>query len=174
MFRDVFARVTVPIIFGRVGIKPHEMTDLSDMQVRWLYSIEHDRRMFLDQFSDIFDFAGGTSNLGKYKAPPKDSAGIFGLAAFQLQAAAAALSAAFDFRGAVQSALVGTELALKAGLAAAGVGERTRKRYRHNLPSMTQALQAAKPALDAARGEVIRQVTGHSIRPQFDSEGTRV
>jgi hypothetical protein len=74
------------------------MTDLSDMQVRWSYSIEHDRRVFLDQFSDIFDFAGGTSNLGKDKAPPQDSAGIFGLAAFQLQAAAAALSAAFDFR----------------------------------------------------------------------------
>jgi hypothetical protein len=105
MFRDVFARVTVPFMFGRVGIKPHEMTDLSDMQVRWLYSTEHDRRMFLDQFSDVFDFAGGISNLGKYKAPPKDSAEIFGLAAFQLQAAAAALSAAFDFRGAVQSAL---------------------------------------------------------------------
>jgi hypothetical protein len=46
----------------------------------------------MDQFTDIFDFAGGVANLGQYKMPPKDALDIFQLAEFQFQAAAPAVS----------------------------------------------------------------------------------
>jgi len=151
MFRDVFARVTVPIIYGAPKINPFEMTDLSEKQLQWLCSRDQDMRMFLDQFIDIFDFAGGTNNLGDYEAPPKDALDIFMLAAFQLQGAAAALSVAFDSRGAVQSALIGTELALKGGLAAAGADEAARRKHGHNFASAAKALREVRAGFDLER-----------------------
>jgi hypothetical protein len=201
MFRDVFARVSIPLAYGRIGIDPLTLTDFSPMQIKWLCSRPPDFHMFLDQFADIFDFAGGVGNLGNYKTPPKDALEVFWLAAFQLQAAAAALSVAFDHRGAVQSALIGAELALKGGLAAIGANENARKKHRHNLASAATAFAAAQPNFDIQRvlatikrlppyvanrysstqpgrvetghivmgaqylaGEVMRQVTGYSIR----------
>ena len=58
---------------------------------------------------------------------PTEAMKFFVLAAFQLQGAATALSLAFNSRGAVQSSLIGTELALKGGLAA--FGENKKKRF---------------------------------------------
>ena len=66
---------------------------------------------------------------------------VFWLAAFQLRAAAAALSVAFDSRGAVQSAILGAELALKGGLAAIGADEKTRRKHRHDLASAATAFR---------------------------------
>jgi hypothetical protein len=124
MFRDVFARIDIPMAYGKVAIEPLKLTDLSDTQIKWLCSRSADLQMFLDQFTDIFDFAGSVATFGDYKRPTKEALEVFWLAAFQLQAAAAALSAAFDFRGAVQSAILGAELALKGGLAAIGADEK--------------------------------------------------
>jgi hypothetical protein len=151
MFRDVFARVSIPLGYGKISINPLQLTDLSPMQLKWLCSRPSDLQMYMDQFTDIIDFAGGVGGLGDYKTPPTDALEIFWLAAFQLQAAAAALSVAFDFRGAVQSALIGAELALKAGLAAIGANEDERKKYRHNLASAAMAYSAAQPNFDLAR-----------------------
>jgi hypothetical protein len=128
MFRDVFARVDIPTIYGRLSIDPLKLTNLSEIQIRWLSSREADHRMFNDQFVDIMDFAGGIGNFAGYRSPPKEASKVFWLAAFQLQAAAAALSVAYDFREAVQSAIIGAELALKGGLAALGVDEARRKK----------------------------------------------
>jgi hypothetical protein len=104
--------------------------------------------MYLDRFIDIFDVASGVGHLADYKVPPKESLEMFQLAAFQLQAAAAILSVAFDFRGAVQSALIGAELALKAGLAAMRVDEEGRREHGHDLASAAQALAGMQPGLD--------------------------
>lgn len=211
MFRDVFARITVPIIYGRVRLNPFEMTDLSEKQIQWMCSRDHDMHMFLDQFVDIYDFAGGTSSLGGYKTPPKEALDTFMLAAFQFQAAAAALSVAFDFRGAVQSAIIGAELALKGGLATAGADEAARRKHGHNLASAARAIKEAMSNFDLERvlvtilcippyvenrysptqpnrietghivmgaqyiaGEVMRQVTGHSIRRGLSMPAERV
>lgn len=151
MFRDIFARVDIPISYGRVRVDPLKLTDLSPQQVKWLCSRPHDLQMYLDQFIDIFDFAGGIGNLANFKTPPKDASDIFYLAAFQLQAAAAALSVAFDFRGAVQSALIGAELALKGGLAAVGVHEKSREKHKHNLGSAATAFFTLQTNFDMQR-----------------------
>jgi hypothetical protein len=103
---------------------------------------------FHDQFIDIFDFAGTMGRLGDYKMPPKEAQELFQLASFQLQAAAAALSVAFDFRGAIQSCLIGTELSLKAGLAAQGADEKVRRKHGHDLASAAKAFSMGSQAFD--------------------------
>lgn len=151
MFRDIFSRIYIPIGFGTVRIEPLTLTDLSPMQINWLRSRPKDFDIFLDQFIDIFDFAGGLATMGNYKRPPKVALDIFRLSAFQLQAAAATLCVAFDFEGAVQSAIIGAELALKAGLAASGADEAARRRHSHDLTSAATALGEAYPNFDLAR-----------------------
>jgi len=151
MFRDVFARVDIPIIYGSARIDPLKLTNFSENQIRWLLSRQADFQMFNDQFTDIMDFAGGLGNLANYRSPPKAALEVFWLAAFQLQAAAAALSVAYDFRGAVQSAIIGTELALKGGLAVLGLNEGDRRKYSHDLSAAANALFAAWPDFDIER-----------------------
>lgn len=151
MFRDVFARISIPLGYGRMSVDPFQLTDLSEAQLRWLGSRPKDVAIFLDQFIDIFDFAGILGRLGDYKTLPKEAQEIFQLASFQLQAAAAALSVAFDFRGAIQSSLIGAELSLKAGLAAQGANEEARRKHGHNLTSAAKAFSAGRPSFDLDR-----------------------
>lgn len=151
MFRDVFARVYVPIAFGHAAIDPFTLTDLSSNQLGWLGTRKYDLHMFLDQFMDIFDFGGGIGNYANYKTPPKEALEFFWLAAFQLQGAAASLSVAFDSRGAVQSALIGTELALKGGLAAAGEDKATIRKHGHDLTSAAKAFGSKQSNFDLDR-----------------------
>jgi len=211
MFRDVFARIHIPLVFGTVSFDPFKHTDLSPMQLKWLGSRPGDMRAFLDQFTDIMDFAGGIGNLADYKTPPQGALEVFWLAGFQLQAAAATLSAAFDFRGAVQSALIGTELALKGGLAAIGMDEKAWKRHGHDFTAAADSYATAMPGFDIDRaravlkrmpayvenrysptqpkrvetghivmgaqyvaGEVMRQVTGYTIRSAYSEAVERV
>jgi len=151
MFRDVFARIYIPFGYGQMSIDPFQLTDFSETQLRWLASRPEDLATFHDQFIDIFDFAGTVGRLGDYKMPPKDAQELLQLASFQLQAAAAALSVAFDYRGAVQSSLIGAELALKAGLAALGVEEKERRKYGHDLASIASTLGSRCAGLDLNR-----------------------
>jgi hypothetical protein len=211
MFRDVFAHVDIPIILGQVRLDPLACTNFSKRQTEWLSSRPADFQMFNDQFIDIFDFGGGIGNLSGYRNPPKEALEIFWLSAFQFQAAAATLSVAFDFRGAIQSALIGTELSIKAGLAAAGTDEASRKKFGHNLSAAINALSAIYPHFDAKRvltaveqlppyvanryaatqpsrvetghivmkaqyiaGEVMRQVTGYSLRSALSGHSGRL
>lgn len=151
MFRDVFARIYIPFGYGQMAVNPFQLTDLSEAQLRWLASRPQDLAAFHDQFIDIFDFAGTLGRLGNYKMPPKEAHEIFQLASFQLQAAAAALSVAFDFRGAIQSCLIGAELALKAGLAAQGADEKERRKHGHDLASAANAFSKGRQAFDLDR-----------------------
>ncbi len=131
-FRGIYSQFYIPIMFGTVAIDPFKLTDLTENQLNWLASRETDLSRFLSQFADVFDFAGGTYGLADYKTPPREAHELFYLAGFQLQAAAAALCAAYDVRGAIQSSLIGTELALKGGLLAAGATAAELKAIGHN------------------------------------------
>jgi hypothetical protein len=211
MFRDVFARVDIPIILGQLRLDPLSCTNFSKTQMKWLSSSPAHFQMFNDQFIDIFDFGGGIGNFDGYRTPPTEALEIFWLSAFQFQAAAAALSVAFDFRGAIQSALIGAELSIKAGLAAAGTDEASRRKFGHNLSSAVDALSAIYPHFDVNRtlaavgqlppyvanryattqpnrvetghivmkaqyvaGEVMRQVTGYSLRSALSGHSERL
>jgi hypothetical protein len=201
MFRDVFVRIDVPIIYGRVAIDPLALAQFNPMQARWIRDRPDDFKMFIDQFIDIFDFAGGIATMASYKRPPANVMDIIWLATFQFQAAAATLSAAFNARGAIQSSLIGAELALKSGLAFAGVGESGRRAHGHDLFSAAMEFSESNSGFDIDRvrstikrlppyvanrysttqpdrketghiamgaqyiaGEVMRQITGYSVR----------
>jgi hypothetical protein len=151
MFRDVFTKIEVPMIFGQMGIDPLKMTDLTPDQAHWLMTRPADRAAFIDQFIDVFDFGYGLMELGHERPVNSECRNLLGLAHFQLQAAAAVVTGAFDRGGAVQSALIACELALKGGLAAAGVDERDRRIIGHNLTGLARLLGERERGFEAAR-----------------------
>jgi hypothetical protein len=151
MFRDIFIRVDIPMIFGSVKIDPIALGNFSENQVGWLHSRPADLKMYMDQFIDIMDFAGCVGHLGSYKRPPAGTLETLWLAAFQLQAAAATLAVAFDFRGAIQSAIIGAELAVKGGLKYCGASEKELKDHGHNLASAAKAFSTKQKKFDTNR-----------------------
>lgn len=131
MFRGIAGAVRIPWILGRAKIFPFDHSDFSPQQIEWLQSDPGEAESYLSTFSDLFDFSACLTNLGGYQAPPAASQSWFRLAAFQIQGAAAALCAAFDGRGAIQSSLMGVELSLKAALVGKGKTAADLKAYGH-------------------------------------------
>ena len=137
MFRDIPALIQIPVTFGYAGFNPFDCNDLSRQQLEWLRSFPEHIEGYLSTFSDLFDFAGCIAPFGDYNPPTKDLALTYMQnAAFQIQSATAALCAAFDGRGAIQSSILGAELALKAGLVEKGVSEEILKKHGHNLSKL--------------------------------------
>jgi hypothetical protein len=156
MFRDIFARIEVPLSFGHNGFSPLRATDLNDTQKAWIQSRPQDFEGLCDQFIDLFDFGYGLEELGHTRLISDDSQLMMQLASFQLQAAASTLLTAFDRRGAVQAALLATEMALKGGLIANGltIDElRDSKKFGHHHHKLAAALAALEPGLDRQRVE---------------------
>ena len=140
MFRGIAVEVRVPLFFGSVQIRPFEHNDLSARQKEWLASDVEQVEAYVSTYCDIFDFAACLYSFGGYDKPSKGAEHLLSLAAFQLQGAGATLCAAFDGRGAIQSSLVGAELALKAALAGNGASDGDLKEYRHDLRRLVKAV----------------------------------
>ncbi|WP_419320254.1 hypothetical protein ACN2C7_05165 [Caulobacter sp. ErkDOM-E] len=170
MFRDVFTKIEVPLIFGQVGIDPLKMTDLTPDQAHWLMTRPVDRAAFIDQFIDVFDFGYGLMELGRDRPVTSECRNMLGLAHFQLQAAAAVVTGAFDRRGAVQSALIACELALKGGLAAASVDEGVRRNLGHDLTALARLLGECEPGFEAARAVPAVQALPAYVHNRYASE----
>lgn len=163
MFRDLFAQLSVPLIFGSPHVDFVKQLDLSDDQKRWLGTDQEAMARFEDQALDLFDFGYGWMEFGHTRAVPENAKELIYRSHTHLEAAAATATNAYDFRGTVQSALIGAELAVKAGLACHGVDDtQLRKSYGHNLVKAARSLGEVEPAFDAER--VIRAV---SIFPDF-------
>jgi hypothetical protein len=120
MFRDLFARFDVPIMYGSPRVDLFELVDLTDYQKGWLASDASELQRFEDQALDLMDFAYGMIEFGHGKSLAALAGDLIYRAHIHLEAAAATATGAFDFRGTIQSALLGSELALKAALAATG------------------------------------------------------
>lgn len=140
MFRGIAVEVRVPLILGSVQIRPFKHNDLSPSQKDWLASDPEQVEAYLSTFCDIFDFSACLYSFSGYDKPPEAAKHLLSLAAFQLQGAGATLCAAFDERGAIQSSLVGAELALKAALAGNGVSDTDLKKYGHDLRRLVKAV----------------------------------
>lgn len=136
MFRGIATKIYIPIIYGRVGINPLDLCDLTDDQKRWLGSRDSDLAAYIDTFADLFDFAAALAPMGGYKYPPKDCIPLLGLASFHFQAAGAVLCNAFDERGCIQSAIIATELTLKGALRGKGASEEDLKKLSHRLSDL--------------------------------------
>mgnify|MGYP003644857704 CR=1 FL=1 len=155
MFRGIATRIYIPIIFGRVGINPLDLCDLTDDQKRWLGSRDSDLNAYVDTFADLFDFAAMLAPMSNYSYPPEESVPLLTSASFQLQAAGAVLCNAFDERGCVQNALIGAELTLKGALKGKGVLEKELKGMGHDLPRLVEATAERWPSFDLEKASKV-------------------
>ena len=153
LFRDMFCRLYAPIAFGECMIDFFKLVDLTDVQKGWLAETPEELARFVDQASDILDFGFGWSEFGHDRKLNARSIDLIWRSHVQLEAAAATATSAYDFRGTVQSALLGAELALKAGLAAHGVTDKelASRDIGHNLSAAAERLGGFEPRLDVAR-----------------------
>lgn len=152
MFRDLFARLSIPVIFGEVNLDPLEHIDLSDFQKEWLQHSPAEYARLGDQFIDLMDFGYGVMEMGHSRDIGDQAHTLLGLARFHFQAAGATMTGAYDLGGAVQSALLATELTLKAGLAANGVSEdRLKQEFGHDFGKAAKALGQFEVAFDTDR-----------------------
>jgi len=127
MFRDIFARIGVPMIFGQGSLNPFNFVELTPIQLRIIQSEPDQVETYLDQFFDVADVQYGVDELRKPFATIELVVRFIGLSRLHLHSAAAVLTGGYDHRGAVQAALLATELALKAGAAAQGLSSKTSK-----------------------------------------------
>ena len=140
MFHGIAAHVHVPIIYGKVRIEPFKFCDLSSRQIEWLCSHPEQERAYLVNFCNLFDYSACLHPMSDYDAVPESALPLLQLAAFQTQSAAATLCAAFDERGAVQSALIAAELSMKAALVGAGTEENELKGLGHDFVKLAEAV----------------------------------
>lgn len=155
LFKDMFCRLYAPIVFGRPYVDFWKLTDLNDVQKAWLAEDEDDLARFTDQAADVFDFGYGFMEFGHGRSIDARSKDLIWRSHVQLESAAATATAAYDYRGTTQSAILGTELALKAGLAACGIPDRelSSRMIGHNLVAASHKLGALCPKFDTSRVE---------------------
>ena len=152
MFRDIFARVDIPIGWGHFLLNPLECSDLTQTQKDWVRARPHDYSVFCDQFLDLVDFGYGLTEINDATSLCSEVKNFIQLSHIQLEAAAATVTGHCDLRGAIQSALLGAELALKAALASKGIKEAELKsKFKHNHLEMVKRLAVLYPQLDGDR-----------------------
>jgi hypothetical protein len=153
MFRDIFARVGVPHAYGMtVRIVPLEWVELTDIQKRILSSEPDNFDCYHDQFADLFDLEYGIGELRASYSKMELVDRFLNLARLHLHASAAIVTGGYDYRGAVQSALLASELALKALAAATGRGEKEIKdQFGHKTNVLIAYLEGKWPTFDTAR-----------------------
>lgn len=157
MFRDLFVRLYVPVIFGSPHLDFWKLIDLSEDQKRWMATDDKAMARFEDQASDLLDFGYGFMEFGHSRPVTDQSKELIYRAHIQLEAAAATATVAFDYRGTLQSALLGAELALKAGLSCHNYDAKyLRNKIGHNLLKAAEALGEQESVFDVDR--VIRVV----------------
>jgi hypothetical protein len=157
LFRDMFCQLYAPVAFGRTAIDLLKLLDLNDTQKAWLASIPEDFARFQDQALDIIDFGNGWMDFGHGRQVDPRGKDLIWRAHAQLEAAAATAIYAFGETGTLQNALLGTELALKAGLAAFGRSDKELQDVGHNLRKAAEQLGAFVPSFDTDR--VVRVVS---------------
>lgn len=152
MYRDIFARIRVPIIYGEASINPFEWVELTHVQKRIMGTEPEEVEKFLDQFWDVADIQYGSSELRKTFSNMELVERYIGLSRLHLHAASAIVTGGYDYRGAVQSALLATELALKSAAAALGLtDEEIKKRFSHDFDALVAFIGAAWSKFDAGR-----------------------
>jgi hypothetical protein len=152
MYRDIFARIGVPVIFGQVSINPFEFVELTPIQLRIIQTEPDQMDTYLDQFYDVADVQYGTQELKRPFAKTELVVRFIGLSRLHLHSASAVLTGSYDPRGAVQAAMLATELALKAGAAAQGLSEQDIKdRFGHRNSDTADFIGAGWSSFDLAR-----------------------
>lgn len=152
MYRDIFARIGVPMGYGTVTINPFEYVELTPVQLRIIQTEPEEMETYLDQFCDVADVQYGTEEI-RMPFNENELVGRFiGLARLHLHSASAVLTGGYDYRGAVQSSLLATELSLKSAAAAIGLDDQEiKKRYGHDNAKIADFVGSVWARFDVAR-----------------------
>ncbi|QOG22255.1 MULTISPECIES: hypothetical protein [Bradyrhizobium] len=171
MFRDIFGRIGIPHGYGTVRIVPIDHVELTDVQKHILASDSAAFDAYHDQFADLFDLEYGVRELRAPYAQMELVERFLNLSRLHLHGAAAILTGGYDFRGAVQSGLLATELALKALAAATGLGENDiRDGYGHHIDRLINYLEPKWSTLDAARVRRVTEAQPRYVRNRYAKE----
>lgn len=163
MYRDIYARISVPHGYGKVMIRPFEFVDLTPVQLRIIQTEPDQIAAFLDQFIDVADIQYGIPELKKEFGAIELVERYIDRARLHLHGAAAVLTGGYDPRGAVQSALLATELSLKSACATGGMtGEEMRDKFGHKRGTLAAAVGTLWPSFDVDR---VRRVI--AAQPEF-------
>jgi hypothetical protein len=171
MYRDIFARIAVPRMFGQVGFNPLNFVELTPVQLRIIQTEPDQIQIFLDQFCDVADVQYGADELRPEFGRIELARRYVGLARLHLHAAAAILTGGYDFRGAVHSAVLATELGLKSAAAAQGLSEdQIHKKFFHELDDLVDFVATEYSLFDSdrVRGAISRQP--HYSRHRYAAE----
>lgn len=169
MFRDLYARFYVPVVFGSPEIDFLRLLDLSDEQKQWMGTDDDAVQRFEDQALDLFDFGYGFLDFGHSRPVSDKAKDLIYRAHVHLEAAAATATSAYNFRGTVQSALLGAELALKTGLACKGIDEKElRQTFGHDLQKAAIELAGFEPNFDADRVRRAVSEFPHFAQSRYD------
>jgi hypothetical protein len=140
------------VVFGSPKVDFWALLDLSEDQKRWMATDAEAMATFEDQVCDLLDFGYGFMEFGHTRAVTDQSKELIYRAHVQLEAAAATATSAYDYRGTLQSALLGAELALKAGLSCNGYSDDDlRLKIGHNLSKAANALGDCESNFDLER-----------------------
>lgn len=153
LFRDMFCQLYAPIAYGTIRIDFWKLLDLTDFQKSWLADSPEQLAMFTDQSMDVLDFGFGWGEFGHGRSVNARGKDLIWRAHSQLEASAATAIAGCDYSGTIQSALLGTELSLKAGLAVHGMTDKklSKRTLGHNLSALAEELSKFEPGFDHKR-----------------------
>lgn len=149
MFRDVFFPLRIPV----TGINPVDfLSDVPEIQKRWLFTEQQSGLAFFDQVIDLMDFVYGFDDLEKIGQLPDKTLEWWYLAKQQLEAAAATVLGSFNKYAVIQNCCISTELLLKGALMAKGIDEKTlankKQGYGHNLENLVDKTAEQLPNFD--------------------------
>jgi hypothetical protein len=176
MYRDIFARISIPHVYGAVAIDPFNYVDLTDVQKRMMASEPEEVERFLNQFSDVIDLEYGSSELKPCYAKIELAARFADLSRLHLHAAAAIVTGGYDYRGAVQNVLLATELSLKSAAAAQGLQEEEIKnRFGHDLRKLVGFIETAFSKFDSERvSRVVGQQPKYVLNRYSSAQPNRI
>ena len=152
MFRDMFFRINIPIIYGEYMLDPFESIDMTLDQQRWLKANRREHGTFIDQFLDLVDIGYGLDDLRSTALTVPDALSYISLSHMQLESAAATVTTQCDLRGAVQSSLLAVELVLKGAILLTNFPEKDLKdTFGHNRIKMINHLKSHSTGIDFSR-----------------------
>ncbi|MCM2294422.1 hypothetical protein NAC44_19020 [Allorhizobium sp. BGMRC 0089] len=152
MYRDIFARIGVPYVNGEKAVNPFEWVELTPVQLMIIKTEQEEVQTFFDQFLDIADVQYGTEELKEPFVNNELVVRFIGLSRLHLHSASAVLTGGYDYRGAVQSSLLATELVLKSGAAALGLNEaQIKAQFSHNNTKIADYVWERWKTFDGAR-----------------------
>lgn len=175
MYRDIFARIGVPMALGTVRIRPFQHVELTPVQLRIIQTEPDEMATYVDQFCDVADVQYGASEIKGTFRQIELVGRFIGLARLHLHSASAVLTGGYDYRGAVQSSLLATELSLKAGAATQGLNERDIKdQFGHHNDRAADSVGSIWPNFDVDRVKrVIAQQPGYALNRYSASQPER-